>query len=355
MSTSNSTDPVNVGTAGSAASAPEITPTPSAPSAVPTPAPAPTGLEALKAKATSAPSPSAGLPDPNKGLVPEAPAAVIPPAFQPNWKFKAFGKEHEIDEFWRGLIKDADSEKKVKDVFTKSHAFEDMKTRYEGTSKDFQELLSDHQALDKDVKKVMSFRNSRDFDNFFQALRISDQEIFEYVQKKINLLENPEQRKAAEMQAMERQKLYDTSQENERLHGQYQQQAVQARTMQLDMVLSRPDVSKVASLFDEKQGRLGAFRDIVIDEAANHYFQTGGDNGGKDLSAEEATQRVLQKWGKFFDAPQAPLEGTPQIAPQPQVVAKPVIPVTPGKGSSPIKKAPKSLDDLRAMAKEANR
>lgn len=366
MMTSNSSDPVSTDTATPAASGAE---TSVHSSGVTAPAPMPDPIAAA----------SGSLPDPNtkeslKGLdllkdqskkaamgpagsvgASGAPGTEIPKSvFQPNFKYKAFGKEREIDEFWRGLIKDQESEKKVKDIFTQAHAFEDMKIKQDGTAKEFQELLGEHQALDKDVKKVMAFRNNRDFDNFFQSLRITDQEVFDWVQKKLNLMEqSPEARQMADQQVRERQKVYDISQENESLQRQYQTQADQARAMQLDMVLSRQDVARTASFFDDKSGRIGAFRELVIEEAIKHYYATGGDNGGRDLSAEEATQMVMQKFGKFFEAPQAQQMSQVAIAPGPQVQAKPVIPAATGRGTSPIKKAPKSLDDLRALAKEA--
>jgi hypothetical protein len=358
MTTSNSSEPVSADTVTFAASdvntsAPEVkasgTTLPAATVESDVPDKQLSGLDSLKDQAKKM-----AKPGPATTGASDAPRMETPkPDFQPNWKYKAFGKEKEIDEMWRPLIKDADSEKKVKDVFTRADAFEDMKSRYEGTSNEFQGLLSEYQALDKDVKKVMTFRNNRDFDNFFQSLRISDQEVFDWVKKKIDLHEqSPDAVKAAQMQAQERQRIYEMSQENESLQQRYQTQAVQARNMQLDMVLSRQDVSSAASRFDEKSGRIGAFRDLVIDEARNYYFATGGDNGGKDLSAEEATQMVMQKFGKLLEGPQAPAEAPPIAAPTPQVQAKPVIPAINGRGTSPVKKAPKSLDDLKNLYKE---
>lgn len=341
MTTSNSSDPVSADTAAGAASSADT-------SAQNT---ATTQASATPVAGTSEAPKGESLPDPNGKE--SAPAAALPPSFQPNWKFKAFGKEREIEEFWRPLIKDADSEKRVKDIFTQAYAFEDMKAKQDSTSKEFQGLLGEYQALDKDVKRVMTFRNNRDFDNFFRSLRISDQEIFDYVQQKLNHLENPQARQMSEMQAQERQKQYDLQMENETLQSQYQQQAVQARSMQLDMILSRPDVAKAASLFDERQGQIGAFRQLVIDTAGSHYYATGGDNGGKDLSAEEAIQMVMQRWGKFLDSSQAGSMTSQPIAAPPQAQPKPVIPAVQGKGTSPIKKAPKNLDDLRQLAKEA--
>lgn len=332
MTTSNSSDPVST-TAEGVASAPETVQDTTK-----------TAEPVARADAASAASSVAPSVDGST-------APVQPPAFQPNFKFKAFGKEHELDAFWHGLIKDADSEKKVKDVFTKAYAFDDTKTRYESSQKEFNGLLGEYQALDKDVARVMKFKNDGDYDNFFKSIKISDQDLFQYVQQKLERLNlPPDQQRAFDRQAQERQRIYDLEAQNQQMGEQFQTQAVQARTMQLDMTLSRPDISQAASSWDQRAGRIGAFRDLVIEHAQNVFYSTG-----QDLSAEMAAQAVLQRFGGFLNGGQsqvaAPVAGPTGLA-APQSHAKPVIPAVSGKGTSPVKKVPKSIDDLRAMAKE---
>lgn len=280
-------------------------------------------------------------------------AEVIPPAYTPNYKFKAFNKEMELEEFWRPLIKDSDSEKKVKDLFTRAEAFNDLKERFEGTQSEFNKVYNEYSALDQDVRKVTSYLNKGDLDNFFGAIGLDEAKIFKWVAEKLDQ-ENlpPEQKRALQMQQQERQRLYDLEMEKSTLAEQYQEQAVQARTMQLQLVLSRPEVSQAASAWDARMGTIGAFRDLIVDEAQKAWFVEG-----KDLSAEEAVQVVLAKYGKLIEAggvvPQAPVpQATQAQAQSPQAAQKPVIPTVQGRGTSPVKKSPKSIDDLRQMAKE---
>lgn len=334
MMSSNTSDPVDSGTGAETASPAQNPVNEAAPK------------EVVAPPSSSKGSKSAAKADLSSGDA-EAPAPIVP-AYNPNYKYKAFGNEKELDEFWRPLVKDQDSEKKVKDLFTRADAFDDLKTRHESTQSEFNELVTEYTALDKDVRKIMNFRNSGDLDNFFASLKIPKEQIFKWVEQKLELQSlPPEQRHAIEMQAQERQQRYDLEQQHSQLEQQYQNQAVQARTMQLDMTLSRPDVSSVASAVDSRLGRIGAFRDLVVEEAQKVYFSSG-----RDLSAEEATQQVMQKYGKLFDqgpGPQAQMQTPVQMA---QVNGKPVIPAVQGKGTSPIKKAPKSIDDLRAMSRE---
>lgn len=286
------------------------------------------------------------------------------PSFQPNWKYKAFGKEKEIDAFWQPLVKDADSEKKVKDLFTRADAFDDLKSRNENTQNQFQGLLTEYQALDRDVRKVIQFKNSGDLENFFNSVKISDDQIFDYARRKLEMANlPPEQRQAFALQAQERQRLYDLQEQNQYLEQNYQTQAVHARTTQLDMVMMTPEIQSAANAWDQKTGMEGSFRDLVIEEGQRHAYTTG-----EDLPPAVVANRVLSRFGKFLAESQAPGTASPAgnpgsmhspQAPLPpgttQVVTKPVIPSASGRGTSPVAKSPKSIDDLKRMAKEMAR
>jgi len=278
---------------------------------------------------------------------------VVTPEYKPNFKFKAFGKEHEVEEFWRPLIKDPESEKKVNDVFTKAYAFDDLKTRHEGTQQEFTEVYNEYTALDRDVRRVTSFLNNGDLDNFFKAINLDAAKVYDWVEQKIEM-DNlpPAQKHALESQALERQRVYDLQLEKNELQEQYQHQAVQARTMQLEMVLNRPEVSQVASAWDSRAGELGAFRRQIVEEAQRAWYVDK-----QDISAEQAAQRVLTKYGKMVETGGIPSQaGMPQAphvsTPGPQVQNKPVIPAVQGRGTSPIKKSPTSIEDLKQMAKD---
>lgn len=330
---------------------PDITPTPDAPAADLS------MREAMEKKAKDA-ADKVGAKPPDAPVVPGTPAPGTPAAYQANYKYKAFGKEKELPEAFRSLIKDDKSEKEVKEVFTRADAFDDMKSQRENIQKEFQSVLGTHQALDKDVRRVMNFKNTGDFDNFFASLKISDKEVFDWAQAKLAAMKDPAQLQQYQSAAQQRASLLDQQESYTNLQQSYSNQAVQARTMQLDMTLGRPDVSSMASAWDSKVGQIGAFRNLVIQEAANAYFMSGQKT---DMSVEEAVDSVMKKFGKFVEAsPQAipsavPLAPGAPAAPQaPPVIpaAKPVIPNIQGKGASPVKKVPKSLDELRARGKE---
>lgn len=285
-----------------------------------------------------------------------------PPKFEPNYKYKAFGKEKELDPFFRDLIKDAQSEKKVKDVFTRADAFDDMKQRYEGVSQEFQNMARDHQDLDRDVKRVMHFRNAKDFDNFFAMLHISKDDVFGWAAKQLELEKmGPEHQQQYQQGVQARAENLYNQQNYATIQQQMADQRAQLVQMQLDQTLGRSEFTSAASAWDQKMGP-GEFRRLVISEAANNTHATG-----QVWSPEQAVQHVMMKFGRLLDQPQpqASAQAFNGHAPQPQmgshpqqpvmVQGRPVIPNVKGQGTSPIKQAPKSLDQLREMSKALQR
>lgn len=275
-------------------------------------------------------------------------AGPATPVYNPNYKFKVYDKEYEIDPLFRPLIKDADTEEKIRQMHSKAYALETMKEKLEKTREESQQY---RQSVSKDLKTYEFFNTlvgNKDWDTFFGRLGVPDEEIFKFVEKKIQMLQaTPEQRAEYDRQIELKQQAYYQNQHIQELNQAYQTQAVQTRTMQLESLLARPDVQKYAAAWDEKSGSIGAFRQLVVDEAAAAFYTQG-----RDLSAEEAINLVVQKFGRVITPAQqaamtqasAPMQTTPQ--------GTPIIPNVAGRGTSPVKKAPKSLDDLRKMANE---
>lgn len=357
MESSNTSDLVTEQTTAEAASAVEevVQPT-ETPAAEVTPPAAEQDIVKKEAPfrdrvaAKSAASPAVTATPAAAAVVPAAPAA---PAFTPNFKYKAFGKEKELDEMFRPLVKDADSEKKVKDIFTRADAFDDMKTQKEAISYEHQRVLQAHTALDRDVRRITGFLNKGDYDNFFASVKLSDEQILRYLQHKAEISKlSPQQQFQYNEASQLRANQFDQNEQMQNLQSNYSNQAVQTRTMQLDFVIGSSQVSSQANLYDSAMGP-GAFRNLVTEVAANHWHQTK-----QDLPADAAVQMTLQKYGgllsKLAPQVQAAAVVAPAAAPQAQVAgqAKPVIPAVPGRGASPIKQAPKSLDDLKKLSKK---
>jgi len=296
-------------------------------------------------QASSAPS---GV---TEGMNNTANAAQVPqtPAYTPNYKFKAYEKEYEVDELFRPLIKDADTEAKIKALHSKAYALDPMKEKLEGTRREFDGFKGTVEPKIRAYDQFNKILENKDWDTFFKKLGVPNEEIFSYVEKQLALMNAaPDQRAEYERNMQLRQQAYAQEEQIRQYETAYQQQALQARHMQLDSLMSRPEVQKYAGAWDERAGNIGAFRQLVVDEAAAAFLATG-----QDWSAEQAVQHVVNKYGKVVAGlggqPTQAYGGQQQTAPQ---GAPPVIPHVAGRGTSPIKKVPKSLDDIKKLVSE---
>jgi hypothetical protein len=284
--------------------------------------------------------------------------AVVPPVYTPNFKFKVLDKEHEIDPLFRDIIKDADTEKKIREMHEKALGLDSVKVDRqmlkEKIEKHYAPLEQQHTQTLKSLQVVDKMIENSDFDNFFATLQIPEQKIMEWAVKKAQLMGlSPQEQQAYNQQVQERNQLYTLQQQNADLSEQTFNFQVQARTTELAQELSKPEVMSVVTAFDTRAGKQGAFQSEVIKRGQLYALQ------GVDAPVAQVVSEVLGLVGNVI--PQAPAGGqlpgnvtaTPgqqsQAAP---VVKPPVIPNVGGQGTSPTKKVVRSLDDIRALAKQ---
>lgn len=275
------------------------------------------------------------------------------PAYQPNFKFKAFGKEHEIEETFRSLIKDKETEEKIRKFHEKAYAMETFQENEKKLKGQFDQFRQQAEPNLKAMNHFNQLLKNKDWDNFFGGLKVPDEEIFNWVEKRLQMRAMPpEQRAEFERQAQIRQQAYQYQNELQETQQSYQQLASETRAMQLENILARGEVSSQAQAIDKAYGEEGAFRNLVIEEAVNHYARTQ-----QDLPADQAVKMTLQKYSRFLQMQNPGNAGasqSPTLGAAPQGTANgqaPIIPHVGGSARSPVKKQPRSLDDLKNMAK----
>jgi hypothetical protein len=290
--------------------------------------------EAIKAKSKDTP------------VVPPTTATGVPSPYTPNYKFNHLDKEHEMDEFVRQAIKDKASEEKMRDLYTKAFGLDAMKPRYEKVRDNFNTLKSEHDQLINNISLLDGYYKQGNLDEFFKTLQIPEQTIYKYVLDKLNYQEMPQdQRAQLDNYRRAQQESMMLDRQNQDLYSKYENTNVQLRTLQLDSVMSRPDIKSIVDAFDGRRKETSpTFKERVILEGQAVFNATG-----KDLSADEAVKRVID----FLDlqATQQPQAQTSSMVATPQAQIKPpVIPNIAGKGTSPAKKVPKNIADLKRMA-----
>lgn len=269
------------------------------------------------------------------------------PAFVPDYKLKVYDEEKELDDpFLKDLIKDEVSQKKVKEIAQKYLGFDTVKSRHEKTKSDYQQYQQAAQPVLEYYNKASNYLQKKDYDGFFDFLQISPDDIFKYAVKKAEEAQLPESQRQQIHQQRQIEKDREQLQfQNQNLQSQQYNQLAQFRTQELGWVMARPDVSSLAQAYDSRKSPdAPPFRQLVINQGLAHYAMTG-----RDLSAEEATQAVMKAIGGFV----TPTNGQQSAPNQPQLIKQgdkpPVIPNVSGRGTSPVKKQVRSIDDLKKV------
>lgn len=287
----------------------------------------------------------------NEGLEKDIAQKDAAPAYQPNYIFKAHGKDNELPEMFRGLIKDAETERQVKEIFEKAYGMENMREKnkkFEESLNYFEKelvppLMKQHEL----VQEISSFIAKKDFDSAFELAGIDERDLQEWMYKKLSTRELPPEQQAIYNQNRELQRQQYEYEKKVRAYEEQQKQTMEQQHRAqlnslketLDFELSQPQIKEVVKNFDSQQGQ-GAFQTKVIKYAA-FISQTEG----RELSPKEAVQEFLKEFPQTNTLSSKPNYGS--SSPK----EKPVLPNPEAKPLSPVGNKPSNLKELRELAK----
>lgn len=267
--------------------------------------------------------------------------------WKPNLKFKAADQEHEIPEFARGWLT-KDNEKQVHELFQKAYGLDQVKGK-------LAETANKYLGLQQALTGVIGLRD-KDLGKFFEKVGVTKESLAKWIH----------QQAAVEQMSDEERAVYNKNRELEEereglsaaletLRSEYEASAVQARTHELDTVLSRPEVQTIAAEYNQRVGDENGFRNLVIRHARTEAVLSQGE---KDLSAAEAVLEVMHLLGhKPGQQPQPVSSPAAAPAPKPAVIKAPapaVLPKVPTGTASQTGTAIRRLSDLRERAKAAS-
>lgn len=273
---------------------------------------------------------------------PQAQAPAVP-QYQPNFKFKVMDEEKEMDEFLRSAIKDADTEKKARELYEKAYGLDYVKPKYEDLKKKYPELETKYNTFYGQVNDIIGLRD-KDFWGFCDAVGLTKEQVAQKVLEEVKKLELPEDQRRMydEFDKTRREKLQLEKQIQEE-QRRSQEHAVQARTHELDTVLQRPEITAYAKAYDTARKKSGAFREAVI----RHGIAEWNVNQ-RDIPSEQAVHEMMSVLGDVYRGTATP-PAQPTL-PNADDKPLPVIPRMSGKAVSPTGKAPRSIEDLKKMA-----
>lgn len=295
--------------------------------------------------ASSEPSPS----QPNSQVVDPQPkpdpaplaatgAEGTPQVYTPDLKFKFAKEEKSLPEYLKDAIKNAETEKELKEVYQRALGFDHSRPKFQEMQKNFSELQQQHEGLLGGLEELRSYVQSDDFDSYFHRTNIPKEKVLQWAIRELQYSQLPpeqqrvlEDRRRAQWEARDARRLADSGQE------QTQRQIQEIVQRSLEVALERADIAAYQEAFDSAPGRKpGSFLEEVKLRGNMAYQSTGGQVVPPELVIRE----VMGLFG-----PQGPAAGA--TAPQ-QKPAPNVIPNVGGAGSaSPVGNRPKKIADFK--------
>jgi hypothetical protein len=274
----------------------------------------------------------------NAVVAPTTPEVPVTPAYTPSYKYSVRGQEKEISEKYRALIKTAEDEKELKELFEKAEGLDFVKQDRSSLKQEYEGFKQQITPYLQDYNKFTTLRDKGNLGAAFQVAGISDDQIFEYAVQRLQMEQNPHQAQLYKNHN-------DASLQMIEMEGkiqQYQQmeQSIQAQQFEYNLTQALGAHKDVVDQIEQKWGKPGSFRDEVVSLGISEF------NQGRHLTEQQAVEAVVNKYKPFVS------QATPQ-ATQAQPYQRPAtIPNVGTSNISVISKKPKSIDDLKAMARE---
>lgn len=292
------------------------------------------------------------------GTPADKPVTPPAPAYAPNFKYKVDREEREIPEYLRGLVKDANSEKQVREIMEKADGLESIKPRYEQTRTRLKDVETKYAAVNEGLEELGQHIKNGDLDSVIDMLQINPKSVLQWALNAAQYEQLPDAERARIDEARNaKREARDHAKRAEQLERHLHESSSHAREVEFHTVLARPDVTQFESSLDNQLGE-GFFRSKVI--------QTGQwvqKQYGRDLTVNEAVGLVMKEYAKIAQAqasqpapgPTGAQGGSPTAPATPAAPAKepPVIPAIGSGSASPTKQVPKNMDDLQKLAAAA--
>lgn len=302
------------------------------------------GIEATNVEPTPSSEPTLEATPPPETL--ETPEGVEgaeagAPEWTPNFGFKVRDEEHKMDEWVQPFIKDPETEKKFQDLYTRGHGLDLAKTERD----EYKQKLGN---LEESLQTVNELVQQGKAEDFIKALGLPEKMFMDWAEEKQKFLSlPPEQQQKIAQQQQQNLAFQTLEQQNSSLQEQVHQEAAQRRSMELENALGT-DYKSHAEMYDQRAGKPGAFRQLVVDRGIFHSHVNG-----VDIPVAQAVQEAILLGGVQAGTQptqQPVVSGTPTVQPQRQ--NKPVLPNLQSQGTSPTKTTFSSIDQIRAHAKK---
>lgn len=276
--------------------------------------------------------------------------AATEPVFTPNYKYKAYGKEFEMDEWARPLVNESNHAELTK-LFERAGGFDQLKEHSKKIEQEYNSTRANYQQLASVKNTLLQNLDRGDLDSVFNYLGLKEDAIFDYARTKLEYQAlPPEQRQAHDhYHQLNRQVIESQNQvqQNRLALEEITRQKHELETMQ---VYSNPKYSSVINSFNGSRGNEKAFDEVVRMIGSNEFYATG-----RNLPVAEVVERAInflglsnQEQANYVNSQQAPGNNIPN-----KPAPKPITMIGKGGSQVPVKKNIATMADLLKAQAEA--
>ncbi len=285
----------------------------------------------------------------DKALAEPAAAEEAAPSYEPNYGFKVLDEEHEVEEWLRPLMKDTESEGKVRELCEKAFGLDFVKTERDKVREELSGVKGEFDTQSQNLQRLSGYVEKNDLTTFFHEIGITNDVLINHALTLAERKTMPvEQQQAYDNQWQSQRRAELMEQQYNGLQDKMLAQQNQQTVYEYNNEVSKPEVSQFQLAFDQRNGS-GAFANEVARRGQLYEFQ-----GNDTISVSQLVQEVVN-FGGGFQAQQAQPAATGVPGPE-QVVQAQQVPVIPNTGSSggqsPAQKEIKTLEDLQKIANE---
>ncbi len=221
---------------------------------------------------------------------PEAQASTE--QFVADYKYRADGKDLEVPEFLRGLIKDKASQEQVVNMLKKHDAFDTVSTRRDQFRNERDEARSNVQRYESAINTMRTTYQRGDIDGFLKLCEIPEEQMLKWATEKAKYYMGDENyRSQVDRDIQLRQTAWAKDSQAHEYQSKYQEMEARQLQTEFNYEMLKPEVSSFASSFDKFAGKQGAFIEEVKNRGELAYLREQ-----KTIAPSEVIQGIMKQF-----------------------------------------------------------
>jgi hypothetical protein len=263
--------------------------------------------------------------------------------FTPDYTYKFRGEIREIDPMFRSLIKDKESQQKVRDFVERAEAFEFHKTKSKEYESQIQEMEPLVQQLKAYQKAYLEAETPEQHLNLLNEIGYDSEMLKDVVREILRREQMPEEQKryfeASRRAELEKRQLLE---QNNGIRQEFNSLLMNVTQQQMDLEFGKAESRDLIDAYEAANGE-GSFRQLFLERGA--YLT---DRAGRHVAPAEVMAHIRKEFGWALAPRQAAgAANVPIIKPKQKT-----IPSVGTQNGSPTQPAISSLADLRAKYKQ---